>query len=416
MRPTSVKEFSIFALVSLMALVITFIVAISSLGFATKILLFVAILVIVGGVSAWSYKRFSKRNDTSLKDVVKDNVHPKIFTKEVDETLAILDEAANFFSASLKSDDMFRLIASRTKEVIPHATAVFYKADENNRLSATHSSGKNSRQITTVVLECDEGIAGKAFVSSAIEVDPDLSYEKRFLDKKLLGENRSAIAAPLKRGVETYGVLVLYGEKFAERERTIFEALSERISPLLASSFSFEESTLNSMVDSLTNLPNERAFYLVLENQIAEALRFQEQRPLTILTIDIRGFADFNRTYGHSTGDSLLAFASEIISGQLRDMDFLCRSMNDEFWVVLPTASKEVTKKIISRIEVAFFKSAFVLNESDTYSPEMNFGSATFLRDGETTNHLLQKALLRKKQKKEGSESSVIMFPKEYVN
>ncbi len=181
-------------------------------------------------------------------------------------------------------------------------------------------------------------------------------------------------------------------------------------------SFSFEQNISNSMTDALTNLPNERAFYLVLENQIAEAQRFQEERPLTILTLDIQDFADFNRMYGYSTGDSLLAFASRIIGDQLRQMDFLSRSMSDEFWVVLPTASDEITKKIVKRIEAAFTKSAFEISNTEKYYATMNFGSATFLRDGETTNHLLQKALLRKKQSKSGNESSVIMFPREYVN
>ena len=170
------------------------------------------------------------------------------------------------------------------------------------------------------------------------------------------------------------------------------------------------------MTDSLTNLPNERAFYLVLENQIAEAQRFREQRPLTILVIDIKDFADFNRKFGYSLGDKLLAFASGIIKDQLRKMDFLSRSMSDEFWVVLPTASNEITKKIKERIEKAFSNKHFALPDDEKHFVKLNFGDATFLKDGETTNQLLQRAILRKKQNKSPEENKVIMFPKEYVN
>ena len=418
-RPMLAKEYLIFVFVSLVALIFTFLIAISGAVITSKIIGLFAMVVAYGVFSFGIYRYFSNL-DVSVagndSEDVQDDVSEDVFTGDVDETLAILDEAGKFFSASLKSDDMFRLVASRIQEVVPHSTSVLYLSDEKSRLKVTHSSGDNSRQMTTISVECDEGLAGKAFVSGEIELDSDLSIERKVIDEALLNKYQSAIAAPVKRGAETYGVLVLYGEEFGTREGKILAAMSERISPLLTSSFSFEENISKSMIDSLTNLPNERAFYLVLENQIAESQRFQKQRPLTILLIDIRDFADFNRMYGHSTGDSLLAFASEVIGGQLRDMDFLCRSMSDEFWVVLPTASNEITKKIVERIERVFAEKVFELADNKIYRAKLNFGSATFLRDGETTNHLLQKAFLRKKQSKEGNESSVIMFPKEYVN
>ena len=120
------------------------------------------------------------------------------------------------------------------------------------------------------------------------------------------------------------------------------------------SSMSFERSLTNALTDTLTNLPNERAFYLVLENQIAESQRNRDERPLTILTVDIKNFTELNQNFGHAAGDQILAFAANLIKAQLRQMDFLARSQNDEFLAVLPTASDEIAMEIIERIEKAF--------------------------------------------------------------
>ena len=412
------RQHLLFAAVSISFIVVTFVLAVSAISLVLKAAAFTAILI---GFAAAAFLFFRRIGEMWKEETAAESTEETDDAdgSETEEKLTILDEAGRFFSASLKSDDMFRLVSSRIEEIIPHKSSVLFMVGENGRLDASYAAGEHARALTKITLECDQGIAGRAFISEEVEFDASVGETESFIEKEILSGFSSAMAISLKRGVETFGILVLYGSRnqpFVEQDTKMLEAVAERVAPLLASSFSFEQNISNAMVDSLTKLPNERAFYLVLETQIAEAQRFQEQRPLTILTIDIKEFAEFNRLYGHSTGDSLLAFASDIIKGQLRKMDFLCRSMNDEFWVVLPTASDEITESIVDRLRVCFEEQPFELPGEKEYFAELNFGSASFLRDGETTNQLLQTALLRKKEEKSGEESSVIMFPREYVN
>jgi diguanylate cyclase (GGDEF)-like protein len=182
------------------------------------------------------------------------------------------------------------------------------------------------------------------------------------------------------------------------------------------SSFAFEKSLLNALTDSLTNLPNERAFYLIVENKIAESQRFRETRPLSILTVDIKDFSLLNQQYGHAIGDRILAFAAKTIKEQLREMDFLARSTGDEFLAVLPTADEEITKEIVGRVERAFVSNQFVVSRQEKFNLALNFGAGTFWKDGETVSQLLQHARLRKQQSKSTEKSKVLWFPREYVN
>ncbi len=407
-------NYSVLAASSVASAVLAFVIALLPVSMFAKITFLVIVLGMLSCLIYALYRNAFEAEEKSLEGVEYESKGSFVGEAAADG-LDILDEAGKFFSASLRSDDMFRLIASRIGGIIPHNHIVLFTVEGDELLNPSYAAGESSREFTKLLAENYHGIAGDAFRNDDAMLVKNISKDRKSFGK-ILTECNSSVAVPLKHGVDIFGVIALYGIDYSENDKNLLISIGERISPMIVSSFSFEKTIANSMTDALTNLPNERAFYVVLENQIAEAQRFQEGRPLTILTLDIRDFADFNRRYGHSTGDNLLAFASGVISGELRKMDFLCRSMNDEFWVVLPTASEKITRKIVERIEAAFTEKAFALDQTDKFYAKMNFGSATFLRDGQTTNHLLQKALLRKRQTKSGEESSVIMFPREYVN
>ena len=136
-------------------------------------------------------------------------------------------------------------------------------------------------------------------------------------------------------------------------------------------------------------------------------------RPLTVLSVDINNFSEFNDKFGHATGDRILAFTGQIIKNQLRQMDFLARSASDEFTAVLPTASKEIAFEIIGRIERAFVTRPFETIEGEKVYLKLNFGAATFGRDGEGerryAEHLLKTAITEKQQGKSTVRASFVV-------
>ena len=227
------------------------------------------------------------------------------------------------------------------------------------------------------------------------------------------------MAVPLLQNSNTFGVLVFYGANknyFDKNAQQLFEAVGTRVAPLFTASQAFEISLANALTDAVTNLPNERAFYLVLENQIAEAQRFRDERALTVLTIDIKNFDELNQQFGHATGDRILGYAAETIKNQLRQMDFLARASGDEFLTVLPKASDETTREIVERVEKAFVSKPFEVARGEKINLKLNFGAASFWKDGETAEQLLKHALLRKRQSKTAEENNILWFPKNYVN
>ncbi len=66
-----------------------------------------------------------------------------------------------------------------------------------------------------------------------------------------------------------------------------------------------------SLTDSLTNLPNRRAFDLTLSSWFERSRK--QKVPLTLLMADIDNFKKFNDEYGHRIGDQALATVAAIL-------------------------------------------------------------------------------------------------------
>lgn len=109
--------------------------------------------------------------------------------------------------------------------------------------------------------------------------------------------------------------------------------------------------------DPLTGLPNRTAFYELLPQALNQADKVGNR--LAVLFIDLDNFKPINDTYGHETGDLLLAETAQRLRETLRGNDFLARIGGDEFTAILPgiTDKKEtgvVADKLIHALENPF--------------------------------------------------------------
>lgn len=90
-------------------------------------------------------------------------------------------------------------------------------------------------------------------------------------------------------------------------------------------------------LDSLTDLPNRRAFFSYLREAVDSAV--SSNRRLAVGILDLDGFKPVNDLYGHTTGDRLLAEVAARLSERAEKMDvFVARLGGDEFAFVVSDA------------------------------------------------------------------------------
>lgn len=85
--------------------------------------------------------------------------------------------------------------------------------------------------------------------------------------------------------------------------------------------------------DSLTGLPNRRAFMWKLERTV------KDRRPFCLLIIDVDHFKQINDTTGHQAGDSALQFLASQLHAATQGEDFAGRIGGEEFAMVQFCAS-----------------------------------------------------------------------------
>jgi len=87
------------------------------------------------------------------------------------------------------------------------------------------------------------------------------------------------------------------------------------------------------LVDELTGLHNRRAFMLLAEHPIKEAVR--AGRPVIGLFADVDDLKIINDTYGHPEGDRALRRVADALRAACRDADIVGRLSGDEFAILL---------------------------------------------------------------------------------
>ncbi len=172
------------------------------------------------------------------------------------------------------------------------------------------------------------------------------------------GETPASIALlPLVRRGELLGSLNLgsvEATRFTYGMATDFlDRLRAVLSVCLENTLNFEMLRRTSLIDTLTGVNNRRFFEQRLSEEIGRAQRTGE--PLICLFFDIDHFKRINDSYGHQTGDLVLAEVAQEIKAMLRNNDVLARYGGEEFVALLSGADLprglEVAERIRSRIE-----------------------------------------------------------------
>lgn len=106
--------------------------------------------------------------------------------------------------------------------------------------------------------------------------------------------------------------------------------------------------------DVLTELPNRRYALSRLAQEFEAGLRLN--RPLSLLMLDLDHFKVINDTFGHDTGDQVLAHTAKLIKQSARGSDIACRLGGEEFLVIAPNTDGATAMLLAERIRNAIEK------------------------------------------------------------
>ena len=140
--------------------------------------------------------------------------------------------------------------------------------------------------------------------------------------------------------------------------------------------------------DSLTGLPNRRTFFERMASELARSHRLG--RPLSVALVDLNGFKAINDTYGHSTGDTALIRAAQLLAQGMRASDVVARFGGDEFVLLFPETTTAGAQRVLRRMGT--MKAAVSEEVSAELRLTIAWGVATWPTDGPSPEQLLRTA------------------------
>ncbi len=145
--------------------------------------------------------------------------------------------------------------------------------------------------------------------------------------------------------------------------------------------------------DGLTGVANRRRGDAYLEEAWVRLRR--EQKPLSLIMLDVDHFKTFNDNYGHQAGDDcLVAVAREVGSQLRRPADLIARYGGEEFMLILPDTDRDGVARLGEKIRRAVEVMAITHAHSSAGSVvTISAGTATMVPDAEgSPEQLLREA------------------------
>ena len=223
--------------------------------------------------------------------------------------------------------------------------------------------------IDTVIEVCRASLAGKAVISKLVFSDTEI-YQ---ITARYITADCKPYIIGMVKSIDLSDSLVLD---------------SENHSGFAGKLASYHE---NMYKDILTNVYNRRYYEEQLKSNRMSA---------GVAVIDLDGFDLYNSTYGHDTGDLVLAAVAETIEDCISPDDTLIRYGGDEFLLIIPDANDEAFTGILENIRERI-KAANVPNYSWIHITASIGG---LISDGETLGNSVLAAeslMLRAKNRKD---------------
>ena len=144
------------------------------------------------------------------------------------------------------------------------------------------------------------------------------------------------------------------------------------------------EVELVSNIDPLTQIANRKSFESELNKEIIRANRYLH--PLTLAMFDLDNFKEVNDKYGHKVGDNILCNISQLVTKNIRNVDWFARWGGDEFVIIFPELSLKDAHVACEKLRVIISEYKTTNKKSVTCS----FGVAQYQAD-DSVNDLFQR-------------------------
>lgn len=327
---------------------------------------------------------------------------------EAQREVFALHEIAQTIGSSLNISDTVTLVSNKLRSIVPFDTCIIFVVDEKSgKAVSAHAAGEHAEFFSHRHVDVGDGITGWVIANARSMCNASPELDLVGVPDNIAKQYRGVLVSPLLREDGSFGAITLFSKSrtsYSTEHIRLLESVCQHASSALNNALTYEKTRESALVDPLTDLPNARAFYMILGQRIAECQRMNRES-LAVISMDIDNFKEINDVYGHAIGDRVLASVAGVVRKELRQMDILTRYAGDEFVAIMPLASAQMAVSVGERIRSAVESKRFSVRTGKTVEMRLSLGIACFPDDGETTEELLTAAASKMQRDKHGRKT-----------
>lgn len=160
-------------------------------------------------------------------------------------------------------------------------------------------------------------------------------------------DDSRAMLKGLELGVNDYIIMPVDYNEMAARVKT--QIRRKKYQDALKSNY--RQTISRSITDGLTGLYNRHYLNNHLDNMVRQSLN--NNKPMSIIILDMDHFKEVNDNYGHDIGDEVLKQIADTIIRSIRSSDLAARFGGEEFVVLMPETSNQQANEAAERIRKA---------------------------------------------------------------
>lgn len=335
------------------------------------------------------------KNKFALKEKIRRYDNLKKIIEEINRSLSLESVAEHLVSIA------FSLIANNK------GICILYLVD--SQTNSTLFVFKTKKEDKKLIVKAKEGDMFDLWVlthTSPLFVEnmkKDFRFDLEKLDKQDTRAVSSLIATPLISEHRFMGILRLdHSDQYfySQDDLRLLVAIADLGAVALENAELFKKTQDLAIHDELTSFYTKGYFLERLKEEYGRSKR--QNRPLSLLMLDIDFFKIYNDNFGHTAGDMVLKSLSKNISEELEGLSpVISRFGGEEFCIIIAGMDTEKAREIAEGLRKKIENTKITLRRQET-SVTVSVGVAGALNDISDENELIiraDRAMYEAKQK-----------------
>ncbi|WP_018132609.1 diguanylate cyclase [Effusibacillus pohliae] len=212
-----------------------------------------------------------------------------------------------------------------------------------------------------------------------------------------------SLGTPLMAENDLIGILFLHGpsgHEWTDREKVTLSTIGIHAGPIIRNGQYIQLLEKESKLDGLTKVYNRQHFEKTYREYSAKHVA--QQKPFSVLMVDIDNFKQINDQYGHTAGDQVMRLVAATLLQVTRGADKVFRYGGEEFCILLPFTGKKQAEQVAERIRAS-------IERSEIDPPvTVSIGVAAFPENSDDPKQVLELADLALYEAKSKGKNRVI--------